>query len=131
MEVHHIGYAVRDIQKSTIEFKKNGFKNVGELCIDNQRNVLIQLMKNKEWLIELVAPILNTNSPILNILEKNNNTPYHLCYCTASITKKIKELRDNSYTLIESPKPAIAFNGRLVAFLYHNDIGIIELLECS
>ncbi len=128
MNIHHIGYAVSDIKKSICEFEKIGFKNAGELYIDNKRNVSIQLMKSNKLLIELISPN-NKYSPVQNIIKRNGNTPYHLCFCTENIALKIKELRKNKYTLIESPNPAIAFNNRLVAFLYNKDIGIIELLE--
>ncbi len=130
MKIHHVGYAVRDIEKSIFEFESIGFEKVGELCDDIHRNVKIQLMKNDNLLIELVSP-LNENSPVLNIIEKNNNTPYHFCFCTSSISKKIMELRASNYMLIEPAKPAIAFKGRFVAFLYHKHIGLIELLECK
>ncbi|MBC8320433.1 MAG: VOC family protein [Bacteroidetes bacterium] len=130
MKIHHIGYAVRDIEKSLVEFELIGFKKVGELYNDTERNVIIQLMKNDTWLIELVAPC-NENSPIFSIIEKNNNTPYHFCFCTDSISQQIDKLRSNNYVIIEPAKPAMAFDGRLVAFLYHKYIGIIELLECK
>ncbi len=87
-------------------------------------------MKSNKLLIELISPN-NKYSPVQNIIKRNGNTPYHLCFCTENIALKIKELRKNKYTLIESPNPAIAFNNRLVAFLYNKDIGIIELLECK
>jgi len=130
MNIHHIGYAVSDIEKSICEFEKIGFKKAGELYIDNNRNVFIQLMKSNQLLIELISPS-NENSPVKSIIKRNGNTPYHLCLCTENISLTIKELRKNKYTLIESPNPAIAFNDRLVSFLYHKDIGIIELLECK
>jgi len=87
-------------------------------------------MENNNLLIELISP-MNKNSPVQGIINKNGSAPYHICYCTTNILLKIKELRKNKYMLIESPKPAIAFSNRLVAFLYHKDIGIIELLECK
>ena len=57
MKIHHIGYAVRDIEKSIFEFESIGFEKVGESLDDIQRNVKIQLMKNDTSLIELVSPL--------------------------------------------------------------------------
>ncbi|PJB58579.1 MAG: lactoylglutathione lyase [Bacteroidetes bacterium CG_4_9_14_3_um_filter_41_19] len=130
MKVHHVGYAVSDMEKSVLEFEALGYTKSGILIHDVSRKVSIQMLKNGPWEIELIAP-LSAESPINNILNKNNNTPYHFCYCTASIEKTIHVLRSKKYVLIEPASPAMAFNGHLAAFLYHPNIGLIELLECN
>jgi len=130
MKIHHLGYAVRDLEASIPGFEKLGFEKMGFPVHDAQRQVNIQMLKNDPWMIELVAPFSET-SPILRILEKNNNTPYHFCYVVDNMEKTIEELRAVRYILIEPPQPAMAFNGQLVAFLYHRDIGLIELLAVN
>ncbi len=130
MKIHHIGYVVRDITKSITEFKRLGFVLSGKLFNDTERKVRIQLMRNENYTIELVSP-LSEQSPVFNILTKNNETPYHICFCTDCMNEEIRKLRKQNYLVIEKPNAAIAFNGKKVAFLYHKYIGLIELLECK
>ncbi len=128
MKLHHIGYAIKDIEKSIPAFELLGFEKINEVIYDKERNVKIQLLKNESRLVELIAP-LSEESPVSLIIEKNGNTPYHLCYNTDAIFETIQNLRKNEYVLIEPPEPALAFNGKLAAFLFHKEVGIIELLE--
>jgi methylmalonyl-CoA epimerase len=130
MKIHHLGYAVSNIEDSISEFKRLGYKEFGKLCVDELRNIKLQMLENDGVLIELVTP-LSENSPISNLLIKSGNTPYHICYSTRNIDFRVKELRENGYTLIDSPKPAILFNNNKVAFMYHKNMGIIELLESN
>ena len=88
MKIHHIGYAVKNIEDSINEFKKLGYITIENKIVDNQRNVIIQFIKNGDYLIELVAP-LNKESPVTNLLKKQGNSPYHICYKTDNLKSVI------------------------------------------
>ena len=79
MRIHYIGYAAKDLENSIKEFEKLGYKRVKNKVIDKKRKVVIQFVENVECLIELIAP-LNNESPITNILKKQENSLYHICY---------------------------------------------------
>ncbi len=128
IKIHHIGYAVNDIDKSAAEFEVLGFKRENEVVEDKERKVKILLIKKDNVLIELVAP-LSKDSPVYTILKKNGNTSYHICFSTGDIFKSIERLRRNKYLVLEKPNPALAFNGHLVSFLYQPQVGLIELVE--
>ena len=128
MKIHHIGYAVKNIEDSINEFKKLGYITIENKIVDNQRNVIIQFIKNGYYLIELVAP-LNKESPVTNLLKKQGNSLYHICYKTDNLKKEIKDLDNNGFVVISNLLEAPAINNKRVIFLYKEDIGLIELVE--
>jgi len=128
MKIHHIGYAVKNIEDSINEFKKLGYITIENKIVDNQRNVIIQFIKNGDYLIELVAP-LNKESPVTNLLKKQGNSPYHICYKTDNLKKEIEDLDNNGFVVISNLLEAPAINNKRVIFLYKEDIGLIELVE--
>lgn len=128
MKIHHIGYAVKNIEDSINEFKKLGYITIENKIVDNQRNVIIQFIKNGDYLIELVAP-LNKESPVTNLLKKQGNSLYHICYKTDNLKKEIKDLDNNGFVVISNLLEAPAINNKRVIFLYKEDIGLIELVE--
>jgi len=128
MKIHHIGYAVNNIEDSLNEFKKLGYKCVENKIVDKKRKVIIQFIKNGYYLIELVAP-LGKESPVTNLLKKQGNSPYHICYETDNLEKEIKDLDDDGFVIISDLLKAPAINNKKVIFLYKKEIGLIELVE--
>ena len=128
LEFHHLGYAVNSIEKSLEIFEFIGFTKDGNPTYDDYRNVKIQFIRKNDVVFELIEPT-NNNSPVSKILKKNGSIPYHFCLVSNSIDKTIKELREKGFVLFSEIKPAAAINNRNVAFLFHKEIGIFELLE--
>lgn len=56
MDIHHIGYAVKNIEKARDTFKSLGFMEEGTVVFDEYRNVNILFLKNQSYRIELIAP---------------------------------------------------------------------------
>lgn len=131
MKIHHIGYAVKNINKAINEFIELGYCKIGNTIEDENRNVLIQFMEKDAYCIELISQYkLEKKSPVDQILKKNKGaTPYHLCYEVEEIGDKIQEFCSKGYILIEKESEAKAIDYRKVAFLYNINIGIIELVE--
>lgn len=128
MKVHHIGYAVSNIQNGIEMFLKIGYIIESGPVKDTKRNVEIAFMQNNNYRVELIAP-LNNASPIKNYLNKVGNTPYHICYETENIETTINELKKQKYKVIEMPSEAIALKNKRIAFLYHPRYGLLELFE--
>lgn len=127
MKLHHIGYAVADIEKATSEFVSLGYV-IESKTVDVARNIVIVFAKNNGTLIELISP-LNKGSPVDNILEKNGPMPYHICYEVANIFEATKNLKQVGYLVIQKTSPAPALNEQNVCFMYSKTLGIIELVE--
>lgn len=128
MKIHHIGYSVKNINQSINGFKKLGYNLEGELIKDINRKVCIQFLILNEYRIELVAPLAK-ESPLDNILRKNGEGPYHICYETDNIDNAINKLVNEKYILVENKSKAVAINCQNVAFLFKKGIGLIELVE--
>lgn len=129
MFIHHIGYAVRSISDSIPFFESLGFQSEGDVYVDIDRSIYIHFMINGNYKIELVESLDTLKSDVKNYILKNGNIPYHICYMVESIDEKIKDLKNKRFKLIKKPQCAIALEGEKVAFLYHKNVGLIELLE--
>ena len=128
MELHHIGYAVRDIEQARSIFTGLGYQPENAPCRDERRRVAIQFLKNGAARIELIAP-LDEAGPVSRFLEKNKGGPYHFCYQVGNLDQAIDELQRQGYALVEKPSPAVALENHPVAFLHQRDIGLVELVE--
>jgi len=128
MKFHHIGVACKNIKKSISIYEGIGYQS-SNIIFDPIQNVnLCFLQKDDSPVIELVGSV-DENSPLTNILKKNGTSPYHTCYEVINIEDEILNLNNQGYMQISPTAPAIAFDGRKICFLYHKDIGIVELLE--
>ena len=117
MNVDHIGYSVKNIDASRQAFEELG-------------NIFISFGRLGDYRIELVSPLDPAlPSPVDGTLKKSGNTPYHICYTSSRFEDDIKELQQKRFLLTIPPAPACAFGGRRVAFLYHLQIGLLELVE--
>lgn len=130
LQFHHIGIATDDIEKSISLYEVLGYVSQGlRTVIDPIQKVELAFMfRENHPLIELVSP-LDDNSPVRSILNKMRTTPYHTCYEIPVIEESIKDLKKERFVLVQKPTPAIAFNNRKIAFLFHKSFGLIELLE--
>lgn len=92
MKIHHIGYMVKNIKKSTAAFIRLGYDMEQDIQEDHNRKALIVFMVNDSYRIELVQPI-DESSDYYPLLKKYRNSPYHICYCTEYLDKTIDDLR--------------------------------------
>lgn len=129
MEFHHLGIATNNIDETVKRYNIFGYIKSTEIFHDKIQNVYITFMeKPNSPRIELVAPV-DQDSPILNTLKKNGTIPYHTCYEVSNIVEEVDRLKKIKFVLVSKIVPAIAFENRLVCFLYSKDSGLIELLN--
>lgn len=129
MNIDHIGYAVKRIEKAQKAFEKLGF--VFEPVInDTDRNVKLAFGIKDGYRIELVSPLdKNQKSPVDQYLSNSIGTPYHICYESSCFENDLDELIIQGYKVIIEPKPAVAFGGKKVAFLMNIGFGLMEIVE--
>lgn len=128
MQVEHIGYVVKNINKSVVEFEKLGYVKSSVLYEDVKRKIKVLFMKNGSLKIELVEPMDET-SDAYTYMKKLRNAPYHICYLVDDIDRSIEELNSDGYLIVKEKDYATAFEGRKVCFLYKEGIGLIEIVE--
>ena len=128
MQVDHIGYVVKNIEKALIEFEKLGYEKCSTFFDDDKRNVKILFIKKNDYTLELVEP-KDESSDAYSYLKKLQNGPYHICYKVDNIDESIKNLVEEGYMVVKEKCEAIAFGNKNVCFLYKRSMGLIELVE--
>lgn len=128
MNVHHIGYLVKNIAESISEFKKLGFNQNKNTVNDALRQINICFMEKDGYVIELVSPS-GFDSPFYGLLKKHKNSPYHICYVSDEFEADIDALLNDGYMLFQPPLQAPAIGNKRVCFMMNAEIGMIELLE--
>ena len=123
MKFHHIGIATKDLKKS-LEFVQKNFEviNFSEEIYDEKQDATLQMIETKDVNIELVT------GTVVEKLIKAKTSYYHICYEVEDIYKAIEEFQ--GAILVSSPKEAVLFDNRLVAFLM-TPLGLVELLNAN
>ncbi len=127
-EISHIGYAVRDIETTARLYVDGGWtmSNIYEEKVQNTR--IAFLHKPGMTDIELVAP-LDGESPVDNILKNQGVAPYHICYVVGDIMQAMEDLYNEGFKPLFFPVESVAMHNKKICYLYHNDLGAIEIVE--
>ena len=129
MRINHFGFLSSDLDKGASYFEGLGFSLISDVIKDQLRGVDILFLRSASGeTIELVAPF-REGSVVDGLRKKFDNSLYHICFETEDIHQKIAQLEGDGFLLIDTPKAAVAFDDRLVCFMYSKFSGIIELLE--
>lgn len=78
--------------------------------------------------LELLEPA-GSQSPVTKILRNNGVTPYHVCYEADDLARAVADLKARRFLVVAKPVPAAAMGNLKVCFLYHKDVGLVELVE--
>ena len=131
MTFNHIGIAVQNIEHyfKTVLQPVFNCEIISEIYTDVLQKSKIAFATTTDGThIELIEP-LGDDSPVSAILKNKKGGLYHLCFTAINFEEDIARCKKNNFILISSPKPAIAFNNRRVAFFFTPSNELIELLE--
>lgn len=133
VEIDHVGYAVKKMEKAIDEFRLLGFE-FEDTIDDFDRNIHICFGKNGEgYRVELVSPLNKEKaSPVDIYLAKIGPTAYHFCYKSKNLEEDVKALEDQGFKVIIKPQKAVAFSScsdKRVVFLHGRNTGIMEIVE--
>lgn len=128
MKIHHFGFFCTDIEKAILFFCDLGLVMKFRI-IDELRKVELAFLDDQFGaMIELVAPA-SSDSIISSLIKKNPNSFYHACFIAERFDSEINHLEEKGFLLIHPPQESVAFNMNRVTFLFHKELGIIELVE--
>ena len=130
MNIHHVGYLTKDLNKTQDEFLALGFVVEQEKAYDEHRKINISFIVNGNYRVELIEPV-DDSSPMYPLLKRYKNTPYHICYEVADLEASIAELSTKGYTVMQEPLEAPCIENKRVSFLINSNLGIIELVETN
>jgi methylmalonyl-CoA/ethylmalonyl-CoA epimerase len=77
--------------------------------------------------LELVAPA-GESSPISKFVQKGV-CAYHLCYEVDDLNQALNHVRTQGCIVVSEPVPAVAFEGRRIAWFYTPDRQLAELIQ--
>jgi methylmalonyl-CoA/ethylmalonyl-CoA epimerase len=129
--LEHIGVAVPDIDRAVSQYAETfGYQLLRGPYDDPQqqaRVAFIGLESTGDTQLELIAP-LAPGSQVERVLAKGQSL-YHVCYEVPDINAAIAHLRSQKCILISGPTPAVAYDGRPIAWLYTPTKQLTELVE--
>ncbi|MGP0576343.1 VOC family protein [Paenibacillus peoriae] len=116
---HHVGLAVSRIELAEIE-------NL-EVFADPIQQVNVGFINLGGSHIELIEPN-SEHSPVSNSIKKGTKL-VHLCFEVDNIEQGLQSAVSYQFKVLQQPTPAVAFNNRKIAWVYHSFWGLFELLE--
>ena len=127
----HLGVAVADIGTALPVYEALfGYRLLNGPFADPIQEVTVCFVGSGDpgdMVLELVAP-LGEDSPIRQILAKGVSA-YHACYEVCDIEQSVADVRVKGCVVVGKPVPAVAFQGRRIAWIYTPTRQLIELVE--
>ena len=131
LTLHHIGCVVDSIENRIESYRVClGSASVSQIFTDpiqRSRVAFLALPPSGAVQLELVEPAAS-DSPVARFLEKGGGL-HHLCYEVDDLQAQIQWMKSERAVLIRSPRPAVAFGGRRIAWMRTPDSLLIEYLE--
>jgi methylmalonyl-CoA/ethylmalonyl-CoA epimerase len=130
---HHVGFVVASIAQSARSLADALDADWDEQIIhDPNQAVRVTFLRSRragDPLFELVEPA-GENTPVLAFLEQGGGL-HHICYEVESLEAALTRIRACGALIARQPKPAVAFGGRRIAWVYTKQKLLIEYLERS
>ena len=132
--LRHVGMAVSALAPTTELLRSLlGYRVVSGPFEDPRQRVQVSFLAAGEddvAQIELVAPMAE-DSPVKSLLGRGGASAYHLCFETTDIDAALDYARSLGCMVVSEPVPAVAFGGRLIAWLYTPTRQLFELVEAE
>ena len=114
---HHLGLVVENIIKLVPD---------ASIITDPLQKVRLSFVELNGVCLELLEPT-GCDSPVFKSLQSGKKL-VHICYSVDNIETAIGDCRPHGFHCIAQPVMAAAFNKK-IAWVYHPQYGLIELLE--
>jgi len=127
--IDHIGIVVGSLDDAQSYYVQQfGYRPVGGRIMDPLQDVELQFLEDDAGVrVELIRP-LSGDSPAARAVKQGGGLN-HICYRVKDLDASVTALVANDAKLVREPRPAVAFNGRRVAFLYTRQRELVEFVE--
>lgn len=129
--LHHLGVVVASISAVAEEFAASMSASWdGQIIHDPLQQVRVAFFKPfdaRNPLFELVEPA-GEASPVTNFLSKRVGL-HHLCYEIEDLLSGLQAASAAGLFIVSTPKPAVAFSGRKIAWVCSKNRLLMEFLE--
>ena len=129
LKFHHLGLAT-DNPKLTLRILKNiGYKPIKTRSNKNYNVKNIICSSKSHPTVEIVAK-MGGKSPIDNIVKKNKNLVYHICYSSKNLKKTLNMMKKKKLSIVKISNSYLSpFEGVDASFFFLRGIGIIEIMN--
>jgi methylmalonyl-CoA/ethylmalonyl-CoA epimerase len=131
LSFHHVGFVVADIA-ATVENFARSLNAEWDGCIyaDPYQKVKVTFLRTRsaDPQIELVEPD-GEDSPVLRFLREKGSGLHHVCYEVEDLDAAMADMKSRGAMIARRPKPAVAFQGRRIAWMLTAEKLLVELLE--
>jgi methylmalonyl-CoA/ethylmalonyl-CoA epimerase len=127
LSFHHVGLACADLATEAAAHALLGFAPEGAIFEDPRQRVRGWFHALGPFRVELLEPLDDT-SPLHDWLRRGVKL-YHVCFETDDLDGALDRLRAAGHRTVSPPTPAVAFDGRPVAFVLLRTRGLVELLQ--
>ncbi len=130
-KLHHLGFVVASIGAVAEEFAFSMSASWdGVITHDPIQRVRVSFFApadSRNPVFELVEPASEV-SPVSNFLKKRGGL-HHVCYEIDDLELGLRGARKAGLAIVAAPAPAVAFNGRRIAWVCSKTRLLVELLE--
>jgi methylmalonyl-CoA/ethylmalonyl-CoA epimerase len=127
MRFHHIGVACADIARELSLLAPLGYAAEGDPFIDPGLGVRGQFATGSGPRLEFLED-LSPDRTVIAPWRSRGSVMYHQAYEVDDLTATVSELREAGAKLTRGPVPAVAFEGREVAFLTLRNLLLVEFI---
>lgn len=131
LNFHHVGFVVPDIASAVDGFVRSlGATWDGFVYEDPNQKVKVTFLITRpgDPRIELVEPV-GEDSPVLRFLREKGTGLHHVCYEVEDLEQSMAGMKTRGAMIARRPKPAVAFQGRRIAWMLTQEKLLVELLE--
>lgn len=128
--LHHIGFVVQNIEQSMPGFLTSVHGTWDQKIFhDPIQSVKVAFLSTPgtDVQIELVEPA-GERSPVAAFLAKGGGL-HHVCYAVDDCDAALALMRERKALVVRRPQPAIAFDGRRIAWILTAEKLLIEFVE--
>ncbi len=130
MKLHHVGIVV-----PSIDDRLRSYQELYRLALvrpkthDPLQDVYVAFLQSEDTktLLELIEPA-SSASPVIGALKRGGGLN-HLCYSVPNLKLALEDLVAKGSVIVRPATPAVAFNGRHIAFVYTRLRELVELVE--
>ena len=129
LTIDHIGLTTPDVEAALAGLVREGAEIIRGPLDNAERGVRQAFVRVRSGeTVELLMPLPGAQSPISQHVESGGGA-HHICFIVSNIAEAVSAARESGALVVVAPTPDVAFDGRLIAFLFDRLYGLVELLE--